>query len=166
MQLTIQRNNNFLLLFLIFFITACTNVRLVSNYDEQTDKALMLLQQNTDDFITKLIANAPSENNSFEKNKNFYEDADQQIRRLEFRVSSIPKNDTTQRLVKNIRTSILGDGKCDENGSSLKDLHCSPENIIKGPSKMALQISQRNINQSIGAALSLELAKKQGLDQN
>jgi len=36
----------------------------------------------------------------------------------------------------------------------------------KGPSPMALEISRRNINQTISAALTLELAKKHGLKQN
>jgi hypothetical protein len=160
------RNLPMLLIAVIIFVSACSNVRLISDYDEPTDKALTALQQSTDDFVTKLISNAPSEDNAFEKHKKFYEDADQQLRRLEFRVASIPKNDKTKNLVSKIRSSILGDGKCSEDGESLKDLHCLPANLARGPSKVALQISQRNVNQTIGAALALELAKKQGFEQN
>ena len=103
---------NAFILSLLLSIFACTSVKLISDYDEPTDKALTAIQQSTDDFITKLITNAPSKENSFENQKNFYDDADQQIRRLEFRVSSIPKNSKTSKLVSNIRATILGEGKC------------------------------------------------------
>lgn len=147
-------------------LSACTSVQLISYYDEPTDKALTALQQSTDDFIAKLIENAQSEKNAFQKHENFYKEVDKQLRRLEFRVSSIPKNSKTKKLVKNIRDAILGEGKCTKDGASLRDLHCLPENTTKGPSKLALEISRRNVNQTIGAALALELAKKQGTEKN
>jgi hypothetical protein len=127
---------------------------------------LTAIQQTSDDFLTKLIADAPSEKNAFDKHKQFYDDMDQQLRRLEFRVASIPKNSHSLKLVGDIRASLLGEGKCSVDGTSLKDLHCNPDGLAKGPSKLSLQIAQRNVNQTIGAALALELAKKQGLEQN
>jgi hypothetical protein len=147
-------------------LSACTSVRLISAYDEPTDKALMALHHSTDEFITKLIANAPSEENAYERHKKFYEDTDVLLRRLEFRVASIPNNRQTIKLVADIRASVLGDGKCTADGGSLRDLHCHADNAARGPSKVALQISQRNVNQTIGAALALELAKRQGLEPN
>ena len=152
--------------FLGLLLTACSTVTLISDYDESTDKALTVIQQTSDDFITKLVADASSDKNAFEKHKQFYDNADEQLRRLEFRVTSIPKNSKTVKLVGDIRASLLGDGKCSVDGGSLKDLHCNPEALAKGPSKMSLQLAQRNLNQTIGAALALELAKKQGLEQN
>ena len=154
------------LLGLFLILSGCSADIFISDYDEPTDKALTVLQQSTDDFITMLIAKAPSEENAFEKHQKFYEDADQQLRRLEFRVASIPKNDKTKKLIADIRSSILGDGKCTQDGGSLRDIHCLPANLAQGPSKVALQINQRNVNQTIGAALALELAKKQGLEKN
>jgi hypothetical protein len=154
----------FLALFLL--AAACTSVRLISDYDEATDKALTSLQQSADTFITKLVAHAPSEKNAFDRHKSFYEAMDQELRKLEFRVASIPKNGKTVKLVASIRASILGDGKCSEEGVSLRDLHCQPAGLARGPSKVALEINRRNVNQTIGAALALELAKRQGLDKN
>ena len=92
----------------------------------------------------------------------FYDDIERDLRQLEFRVASIPNNDRTVGLVKQMRGVILGDGRCTEEQSSLRALHCLPENRAKGPSPKVLQISQRNINQAISAALNLELAKKHG----
>ena len=68
--------------------------------------------------------------------------------------------------MKKIRLVILGDGKCSDEGNSLRDLHCMAASKEKGPSSVALEINRRNINQTISAALSLEVAKKQGLEQN
>lgn len=59
-------------------LSACSTVQLVSYYDEPTDRALTALQQSTDEFITRLIAAAPSADNAFDEHKQFYEDADQQ----------------------------------------------------------------------------------------
>ncbi len=154
------------ILMLASVLSACMSVRLISDYDEQTDKALTAIQQNTDDFIAKLIAKAPSTENAYAKNKKFYEDIDKQLRKLEFRVASIPNNKHTIELVEKIRASILGKGKCNVEGGSLRDMHCLPANATKGPSKRALEIVRRNINQTIRAALSLELAKKQGIEEN
>jgi hypothetical protein len=169
MKLSIRPRASAAALFILalsLLVSACVSIRLISDYDEATDQALTALQQSTDDFITKLIVNAPSDDNAFEQHKKFYEDVDQQLRRLEFRVASIPKNTQTVKLVADVRASILGEGKCSEDGNSLRDLHCLPANAARGPSKAALQITQRNVNQTIGAALALELAKKQGLEQN
>ena len=147
-------------------ISACTSIRLISAYDQQTDAALTALHNSTDDFITKLIANAKTSKNAYEKHKKFYEETDVMLRRLKFRVASIPNNRQTVKLVADIRASILGEGKCTADGNSLRDLHCLPENMAKGPSKVALELNRRNIDQTIGAALALELAKKQGLEPN
>ena len=153
-------------LILVGLLSACSTLRLISDYDESTDKALTALQKSADDFVTKLIATAPSDANAFDKHTKFYEDTDQQLRQLEFRVSSITKNSQTMNLVSNVRAAVLGEGKCTAEGTSLRDLHCIPESREMGPSKVSLQISQKNVNQTIGAALALELAKKQGLEQN
>jgi hypothetical protein len=142
--------------------SGCVTVRLISNYDEPTDKGLTDIQRASDDFLMAMIANAPSEQNGFEKNKKFYDDMDQQLRRLEFRVGSIPENGHTVKLVKDIRMVILGEGKCTTEGTSLRDLHCIPDNVMKGPSQRSLIDRQQLINQTINSALALELAKKQG----
>jgi len=151
---------------LLIVASGCSGVRLISDYDDTTDKALTQLQQTTDDFITKLVGAAGTDANAFAKHKEFYDNADQQLRRIEFRVNSIPHNTATIKLVSDIRKVLLGSDACSPDGTSLRDLHCLSANQATGPSKTALQIAQRNINQTIGAALSLELAKKQGLAQN
>ena len=147
-------------------LAGCAEVKLISDYDEVTDKSLTTIQQKTDDFIETLITQSGTNKAAFSKHQDFYSDIDQQLRRLEFRVNSIPRNDKTIDLFKKIRLVILGEGKCTAGGTSLRDLHCTPANKGKGPSAIALAICRLNVNQTISAALSLELAKKQGLGQN
>lgn len=167
--IVLQKSNILVLAFVVLFtfsLAGCASFRLVSDYDEVTDKSLTTIQQRTDDFVSLLSKLLGSSNAAFEKHKDFYDDIDRQLRGLEFRVDSIPKNRSTIELVKKIRAVILGEGKCSEEGSSLRDLHCLPDNKDKGPSRKSLEINRRNINAAISAALSLELAKKQGLEQN
>jgi hypothetical protein len=144
-------------------LSSCTQFSRISGYDEATDKALSALQQSCDDFITKLIVTAPSQQNAFKLHTSFYDSMDEQLRRLEFRVGSIPQNERTVKLVADVRTVILGSGNCSNDGSSLRDLHCRADAAATGPSAGALRIAQRNINQTIAAALSLEMAKKYSL---
>ena len=147
-------------------LTGCAEVKLTSDYDEVTDKSLMTIQQKTDDFIETMMTQAGTKKAAFSKHQDFYSDIDQQLRRLEFRVNAVPRNDKTIDLVKKIRLVILGEGKCTAEGSSLRDLHCMPANKDKGPSAIALAISRLNVNKAISAALSLELSKKQDVGQN
>jgi len=150
----------------VLLLIACSGITVISDYDEETDKSLTSLQQKTDDFVERLEGVTGTSDGAFEKNKDFYDDADRDLRQLEFRVNSIPKNGDTVELVSDIRKVLLGEGKCNSEGTSLKDLHCSPSGMQSGPSKDALVIAQRTVNQTISAALNLEIAKKQGLERN
>jgi hypothetical protein len=141
----------------------CSGIELVSRYDEATDSALTALQQKSDDFIELLKATAGTADASFAKHQAFYDELDRDLRQLEFRVSSIPNNSHTTRLIVAVRQVLLGSGQCNAEGASLRDLHCLPANQATGPSPTALELSGRNINQTIGAALNLEIMKKQGL---
>lgn len=154
----------YVLLVLTIFV-GCAQVRLVSDYDEFTDKSLTVIQQKTDDFIESLRMKAKTDEAAFDKHLEFYEEIDRDLRRLEFRVGSIPNNERTIKLVRDIRMVILGEGTCSEDESSLRSLHCLSENKDQGPSAKVLEIARRNINQTISAALNLELSKKNGSAQ-
>ena len=153
-------------IFCAILLTGCAGAKLISDYDEVTDKSLTTIQQKTDDFIETLITQSGTKKAAFSKHQAFYSDIAQELRRLEFRVNAIPNNDKTIDLVNKIRLVILGEGTCTTEGTSLRDLHCMPANKNKGPSATALANCRLNVNKAISAALSLELAKKQGLEQN
>ena len=147
-------------------LAGCAGARHISDYDEVTDKSLTTIQQKTDDFIEMLIQQSGTKKAAFSKHQDFYTDIGQQLRRLEFRVNSIPTNDKTIDLVKKIRLVIIGEGMCTAEGTSLRDLHCMRAGKDKGPSTTALANCRLNVNKAISAALTLEISKKQGLEQN
>lgn len=175
-------------LVLLALVTAlsasCSTVTLISDYDDETDKQLTALQQSTDAFITKMLAELPksqkaarSPKNAYDTQKKFYSEFDEKLRKLEFRVQSFPKNSKTQKLVSDVRAVVLlreeEEEPCEktgildaDNATSLQALHCLAENKAQGPRRLSLEVNQRNINQVIGAALALELAKKQGSESN
>lgn len=171
---------------------ACSTVTLISDYDAETDKQLTALQQSLDSFISKMTAETPkwdkqkrSAKNSYAAQKKFYADFDEKLRLLEFRTQSIPKNSKTEKLVSDIRTSVLlseaDEKRCEEDNSgkgiilkdgeetklnSLQAIHCLELNKTEGPRRAVLEIAQVNVNQVIRAALASELAKKQGTEAN
>ncbi|MCE2692541.1 MAG: hypothetical protein LW862_22535 [Rubrivivax sp.] len=173
-------------------LAGCSTVTLISDYDAETDKQLTALQQSLDGFISKMTAETPkwdkqkrSAKNAYAAQKKFYTEFDEKLRLLEFRVQSIPKNSKTEKLVSDIRTSVLlgeaDEKRCEEENagkgivlkdgeetrlSSLQALHCLEVNKTEGPRRAALEIAQANINQVIRSALALELAKKQGGESN
>ena len=175
-----------------FLFVGCSTVTLISDYDAETDKQLTALQQSLDGFISKMTAETPkwdkqkrSPKNSYAAQKKFYADFDEKLRLLDFRVQSIPKNSKTEKLVSDIRTSVLlneaDEKRCEEDNSgkgivlkdgeetklnSLQSIHCLEINKTEGPRRAVLEIAQTNINQVIRSALALELAKKQGTESN
>ncbi|TLU82415.1 MAG: hypothetical protein FDX21_07880 [Chlorobium sp.] len=145
-------------LIMLAFVTACSVTPQISSYDEGTDQGLTTIQKKTDIFIASLKRNFGTDAASLKSSKRFYDDIDQDLLRLETRVKGAPENVKTENLVHNIRLAILGDGT-DADVTSMKHLHGLPENVKKGIPLMTLEINQKNINQVISAAKSLEVEK-------
>ncbi|MCX6168667.1 MAG: hypothetical protein NTX65_04985 [Ignavibacteriales bacterium] len=161
------KKNNLRRLFVISLtislLVACNSITIISNYDEVTDKYLTTLQQSVSIFIDSLEQFSGTDTAAFAKHQKTYDMLDNQIKILEFRVAAIPKNDQTIIIVKTIRLTILGNEDTSQPKTGLKDLHClNDHNKSYGPSKAVLEVCRRNINQTISAALTLELAKKTG----
>lgn len=142
-------------------LTGCTSIRLISDYDAVTDSQLVALQEKTDALVESLNRSFGTDSASFQQSSGLYDDIDRDLRRLEFRIGAIPNNAKTESLVRNIRLAIIGAGG-NADSTSLRDLHSLPENRDRGIPLKTLEVARRNINQTIFAALRLELAKKQG----
>ena len=162
MNLMIPSKLALMLLFLT--LAGCTTVRLVSDYDEVTDKSLTEIQKKTDDFIENLSKHHGTSATSFDSSKEFYEEIERDLRILSFRVGAVPNNKQTIELVENLKVGILGDPS-NPTGTSLKELHQLQKNRDNGIPETTLRIAQRIINQLFKAALSLEIAKKRGEDK-
>ena len=153
----------FIVSLIVLSLVACNSLTLISDYDEATDKYLTSLQQSVSSLIDTLEQFSGTEAAAFAKHQKMYDLLDSQIKKLEFRVSAIPKNDQTITIVKTIRLTILGSEDSSQAKSSLKDLHClNDHNRNYGLSKAVLEVCRRNIDQTISAALTLELEKKTG----
>lgn len=166
-------------------LSACSTVRLISDYDEETDKQLTALKKASDTHFNSMLAELPISNklarsptNSYDAKKAFYAEFAEKLSLLEFRTQSMPKNSQTQDLLSKLRAAVLLSEKdlevCvreglpdeDENTklSSMQALHCLKRNKPAGPVRDLLMPSQRSIDQLLGQALTLELKKKQGTE--
>jgi hypothetical protein len=143
----------FLLSFIFF--QSCSVYNQVAQYDEFTDKALMNIQVKMDGFISELALKQGTSEASFEKNKSFYKEIDKDLKLLEFRAGAIPKNEISQKLIRNIRDSIFGK----EELGGLMQLHSLNGTKDIGPDLKTLNIQNLQINQAVSAALQLEISK-------
>lgn len=86
------------ILLLAFAASSCYSIKLISDYDEVTDKSLTAIQQETDAFIDVLIKESGTSEASFDKHKDFYDGIDAQLRHLEFRGSKKKRMASVPRL--------------------------------------------------------------------
>jgi len=55
-------------------LAGCAGARLISDYDEVTDKSLTTIQEKTDDFIETLLTQSGTNKAAFSKHQAFYTD--------------------------------------------------------------------------------------------
>jgi hypothetical protein len=137
-----------LIIILAFLITqaGCT-VKLISSYDDITDKEVTDLHKKFETFFLTLESQESLPECGHEHHTEFYKDARVSISAIEIRARAIPNNDIT------IQQIVL----LNENIELLEQLHklgCLSKEQIK-----PLRIS---FNSGFTAILKLELAKKRG----
>ena len=126
--------------------TGCT-VKLISSYDDKTDKAVSDLQIKVETFFLTLESLEGLPECKYEQHALFYRDAKVAVSAMEVRARAIPDNDIT------IKQIVL----LKENIELLEQLHklgCLTKEQIK-----PLRIS---FNSGFTAILKLELAKRRG----
>jgi hypothetical protein len=139
---------------LTFFVMAlvlggCTTVKLVGDYDEQTDKGVTQLQKDVETFLVRLegTAKTPQDNvESYDKNKKFYEDAKVAISGLRVRADSLERNSLTVRMLDRLSNNI----------HQLELMHQG------GLKKAEINDIRGALNSQFTAILTFELAKKRG----
>lgn len=136
-----------LLALAIGFLSSGCTVKLVSSYDEATDKAVTLLQKKTEAHLVKLESVAGLPECVYDQHRAFYNDAKVEISGVAVRAEAIPKNQTTTEATKLLAQNI----------DSLEKLHkiacISSEQIVP---------LRSNFNSNFTAILKLELAKRRG----
>ncbi len=135
-----------LLITLAAFLPACS-VKLISSYDEATDKAVTALQRKTEAHLIGLEAVEGLPECKYEKHKSFYDEAKVDVSAIAVRAAAIPQNDITTESVALLANSL----------GSLEKLH-----KIACLSKDQIAPLRLQFNTSFTAILKLELAKRRG----
>ena len=139
-------SSRFLSVALAFVLSACS-VTLISNYDEQIDRAATALQKQMDAHLTKLEA-ASGPVATFDSNKQFYQDYLVDVRAVELRASAHPEN----------RQSL---GQYRLMLDNLEDLRSTHETAVT-LSVAYIGTVRELFNQGWRAIITLEVAKKRG----
>lgn len=136
---------------LMLAASGCATVKLVGDYDVEIDKGTTALQKNFETFLVKLDSSATAHNKpveSYDKNKQFYDDATVAISSLRVRADATERNSLTVRMLDKLRNNLL----------LLESAHNSPEGITPDDIKLFRQ----GFNSQFTAILAFELAKKRG----
>jgi len=124
----------------------CT-IKLISEYDETTDKAVTQLQRKMETFLVDIQRKVGTEEASYDKNAKVYDDLRVDISAILVRAQAIPKNEITVQQIKLFQESVANLEKLHQLGFS------KPEEL--DPLRSAANIT-------FTAILKLELAKKRG----
>ena len=122
-------------------------VKLISSYDETTDKAVTALQKKTEAHLVALEAAEGLPECKFENHKSFYDEAKVDVSAITVRAAAIPNNEITTQ-----QTVLLADSL-----ENLKKLH-----KIKCLTMDQIAALRTQFNSSFTAILKLELAKRRG----
>lgn len=134
------------LLVALTILSGCT-IKLVSDYDENTDKAVTQLQKDLETFFVTVASQTGKPACQYDNHKKFYQDSAVAISAIEVRAKALDKNEITVEQVGLLKDSL----------NSLEQLHklgCFTGNQVAN--------LRDSFNTSITAILKLELAKKRG----
>lgn len=136
-----------MVLLIILQFSACT-LKLISDYDQQTDEAVVSLHKQIESLLIKIdkaIGSSKAAYSNFEK---YYDEIRTDLASLQLRAKTRPLNGIQVTQLSNISNQI----------ELLEKAHKAPEGIIKEE----IPIIRGAFNQAIEAILKLELAKKRG----
>jgi hypothetical protein len=148
-----SRTRNWRLWFCLFALLALVScsVKLMSSYDETTDRSLSDLQKSVDGFLVTLARSPQPPGCSYQHHQQFYIDTAVAVSSLEVRNRARANNEITTQQLTLLDSSLQtleqlhrgkGDNKC-----------LSPEEI---------EPLRRNFDSSFTALLKLEFEKKRG----
>lgn len=127
-------------------VSGCS-IKLISSYDETTDKTVTALQKKTEAHLVALEAAEGLPECKYEKHKQFYDEAKVDVSAIAVRAAAIPKNEITTEQTVLLSSSLDG----------LEKLH-----KIACLSKDQISPLRTQFNSSFTAILKLELAKRRG----
>ena len=125
---------------LLLACCACTNVRLITDYDQVLDQRISALAERTESFLADMEASSGTPPGTYEQNRAFYRDAKATIAALRLRTEAAGQAELlTQHL------QLL-----DDNIENLRKLHEMGQEgglkpIVLGPARDALRAQFRAI---------------------
>jgi hypothetical protein len=122
-------------------------VKLISSYDETTDRTVTALQKKTEVHLVSIEAAEGLPECQYEKHKQFYQEAKVDVSAIAVRAAAIPDNEITTKQI-----ALLSDSL-----EMLQELH-----RIACLSKDQIAPLRIQFNSSFTAILKLELAKRRG----
>lgn len=134
------------LFLLLLIVSGCTEIRLISDYDEETDRATTALQKKVEALVSDVEKNAGTPQAAYDKYESVYDDILVDLRTLQVRADSRPKN--------GIQVQQFAEVE--------KQLNLFEEAHREGISAAEIPAFKNGFNQSFKAILTLELAKKRG----
>lgn len=174
------------------FLSGCSTIQLVSNYDEDVDKQTQALQKKMDTYFISM-QNLQGVPTTYKENQKFYEEVLADINALDSRAAIIYKNELTQQQVQLLRENfaylVLLHKQCFVNQPILTDVQkqiikkegvdlsmdCNPEYGApiylkdrgnKELKKVYIKPVQSSFSSHLGSIMKLELAKKRGEKEN
>jgi hypothetical protein len=139
-----------MLLVVLVAVGACTTVRLVSEYDDITDKSATEMQHRVDFFLLRMESAAGTPAGRYSANSATYDSLQSDADALHVRASAVSNNSITLRQVAALDSAL----------ADLRKLH-QAEGDMGLPSKLA-EPSRSAFTSIFTAIITLELAKKRG----
>ncbi len=170
------------------FLSGCSTIQLVSNYDEDVDKQTQALQKKMDIYFISM-KNLQGKPTSYKENQKFYEEVLADINALNTRAAVIYKNELTQEQVSQLKMNfaelVLLHKQCFDDKNKLTpelkktiksqgaDLSLDCQKIFGSPQDLKargdielqkdyIPSMQRSFESIFRAIMKFELAKKRG----
>jgi hypothetical protein len=128
-------------------VAGCSNVKLISDYDQQIDVGATRLAREMDRFLVKIEDKADTPQAEYEANREFYLDYEVELRSLLLRARSHPKNSQTEEQLVRMLDSL-------EALKTVHELGPLPEEQI--------DVTRDLFAQAWQGIITLEMAKKRG----
>ena len=142
-----RRQTRVSLMLLVLAVAGCS-IRLISSYDEITDRSATELQRKVERFVRSMESASGTPAGAYANNKAFYDEAEADVSAMRIRATAIPQNRLTLQQIELL----------DKNLELLRQLHQRGDSLRAAVATPALDA----MNATFAAIIKLELEKKRG----
>ncbi|MDC8098423.1 hypothetical protein [Chryseobacterium rhizosphaerae] len=105
-SIILNKRISILMSFLLIILTSCTSIKLISDYDELTDKKIVALQEKVTGFVVKIRDEIGTDKAKYVNYKPFYQEVKVDLETLKIRTNAIDNNKIVQDQVSTLATYI------------------------------------------------------------